>query len=70
MVRPILWFGGVASGLLERVVIGDIVTGGATGIIRAGSAAVRRAQSGFLRYYAAAMVLFISVVAFYFLVNS
>jgi NADH-quinone oxidoreductase subunit L len=70
IVRPVLWFGGLASSTLERVVIGDIVTGGATGIIRAGSAAVRRAQSGFVRYYAAAMVLFISVVAFYFLVNS
>jgi NADH-quinone oxidoreductase subunit L len=51
-------------------VIGDVVTGGATGIVRAGSAAVRRAQTGFLRYYAAAMVVFISVLALYFLVSS
>jgi NADH-quinone oxidoreductase subunit L len=70
VVRPVHWFGGFASSTLERIVIGDIVTGGTTGIVRAGSAAVRRAQSGFLRYYAAAMVLFISVVALYFLVSS
>ncbi len=50
--------------------IGDVVTGGTTGIVRAGSAAVRRAQTGFLRYYAAGMVLFISVIALYFLVSS
>ncbi|HLY49581.1 MAG TPA: NADH-quinone oxidoreductase subunit L [Solirubrobacteraceae bacterium] len=70
VVRPALWIGGVATSMLERLVIGDIVTGGATGIIRAGSAAVRRAQTGFLRYYAAGMVLFISVIALYFLVSS
>ena len=29
------------------------VTGGVTGVVRSGSAAVRRAQTGFLRYYAA-----------------
>jgi NADH-quinone oxidoreductase subunit L len=70
VVRPALWLGGVTSGGLERIVIGDIVTGGATGFVRAGSAMVRRAQTGFLRYYAAAMVFFISVVALYFLVSS
>jgi NADH-quinone oxidoreductase subunit L len=70
VVRPALWMGGVTSGVLERVVIGDIVTGGTTGLVRAGSAAVRRAQTGFLRYYAAGMVVFISIVALYFLVSS
>jgi NADH-quinone oxidoreductase subunit L len=70
VVRPALWIGGVAASMLERLVIGDIVTGGTTGVIRAGSAAVRRAQTGFLRYYAAGMVLFISVIALYFLVSS
>jgi NADH-quinone oxidoreductase subunit L len=70
VVRPALWMGSVTSGALERVVIGDIVTGGATGLVRAGSAAVRRAQTGFLRYYAAGMVVCISIVALYFLVSS
>jgi NADH-quinone oxidoreductase subunit L len=70
VVRPALWLGGITNSALERIVIGDIVTGGTTGIVRAGSAAVRRGQTGFLRYYAAGMVVCISVVALYFLVSS
>ena len=50
--------------------IGGAVTDGTTGIVRAGSAAVRRAQTGFLRYYAAVMVIAISGVALYFLISS
>jgi NADH-quinone oxidoreductase subunit L len=70
VVRPALWFGRVAESVLERVVIGGAVTGGATGAVRAGSAVVRRAQTGFLRYYAAAMVICITGVALYFLIAS
>ena len=43
--------------MLERIVIAGGVTGGVTGVVRSGSAAVRRAQTGFLRYYAAAVIL-------------
>ena len=50
--------------------IGGVVTDGTTGIVRAGSAAVRRAQTGFLRYYAAVMVVGIAGVALYFLISS
>ncbi len=58
IVRPVLWFGRVADSVLERIVIGGAITGGGTvGVVRAGSAAVRRLQTGFLRYYAAAMVV-------------
>jgi hypothetical protein len=39
-------------------------------VVRAGSAAVRRWQTGFLRYYAAAMIVCIAGVALYFLVSS
>jgi NADH-quinone oxidoreductase subunit L len=56
--------------VLERVVIGGVVTDGTTGIVRAGSAAVRRAQTGFIRYYAAVMLICISGVALYFLISS
>jgi NADH-quinone oxidoreductase subunit L len=70
VVRPALWFGRVAESVLERIVIGGAVTGGATGAVRAGSAAVRRAQTGFVRYYAAAMVIAITCVALYFLISS
>jgi NADH-quinone oxidoreductase subunit L len=70
IVRPVLWFGRMADSVLERVVIGGAITGGTTGLVRAGSAAVRRAQTGFLRYYAALMVIGVFGVALYFLVSS
>ena len=38
--------------------------------MRAGSAAVRRFQTGFLRYYAAGMIVCLAGVALYFLMSS
>ena len=70
IVRPSLAFGRFCQSVLERIVISGGVTGGVTGAVRSGSAAVRRAQTGFLRYYAAAMVLGLSAVALYFLISS
>jgi NADH-quinone oxidoreductase subunit L len=70
IVRPVLWFGRVVDTVLEPAVITGALTGGATNLIRAGSALVRRTQTGFLRYYAAVMLLFISGVAAYFLATS
>ena len=62
--------GQFATSVLERVVVTEGITGGTVGLVRAGSAAVRRAQTGFLRYYAAAMVVCLSGVALYFLLAS
>jgi NADH-quinone oxidoreductase subunit L len=70
IVRPCLWFGRFAESVLERVVIGRGVTDGTTDAVRAGSAAVRRAQTGFLRYYVALMVVCVAGVALYFLITS
>jgi len=70
IVRPALWLGRMADSVLERVIVGEGITGGAVGLVRAGSAAVRRAQSGFLRYYAGLMVIGLFAVALYFLVSS
>ncbi|HET9720507.1 MAG TPA: NADH-quinone oxidoreductase subunit L [Solirubrobacteraceae bacterium] len=70
IVRPALLLGRVADSVLERIVISGGVTGGVTGLVRAGSATVRRAQTGFLRYYAAAIVLGLSAVSLYFLISS
>ena len=44
--------------------------GGTTGLVRAGSAAVRAVQNGFLRYYAALLVVGVAGVGFYFLLQS
>jgi NADH-quinone oxidoreductase subunit L len=70
VVRPAAWLGHFAGAVLERIVIGGAITGGATGVVRAGSAIVRRAQTGMVRYYAATMVVFITGVAAYFLVSA
>jgi NADH-quinone oxidoreductase subunit L len=70
VVRPALWVGRFAESVLERIVIAGTITGGTVGVVRAGSAAVRRAQTGFLRYYAAAMVVGLSGIALYFLISS
>jgi NADH-quinone oxidoreductase subunit L len=70
VVRPALLIGRVADSVLERIVISGGVTGGVTGVVRAGSATVRRAQTGFLRYYAAAIVLGLSALSLYFLISS
>jgi NADH-quinone oxidoreductase subunit L len=70
VVRPALWLGRVSTSVLEQFVIGAGITGGVTGAVRASSAAVRRLQTGFLRYYAAAMVVSITAVALYFLISS
>jgi NADH-quinone oxidoreductase subunit L len=70
VVRPAAAVGRFAMGTFERVVVDDTLIGGTTGLVRAGSAAVRAAQSGFVRYYAALLVLGVTGVGFYFLLQA
>jgi NADH-quinone oxidoreductase subunit L len=70
IVRPVLWFGKVADTVLDRALVTTGVTGGTVGLVRAGSAAVRRAQTGFVRYYVALMLLGVTGVVIYFLISS
>jgi NADH-quinone oxidoreductase subunit L len=70
IVRPFTLFGAFAQQTFERVVVNGLFVGGPTGLARAGSAAVRAAQTGFLRYYAALIVLGAVAVTFYFLLAS
>jgi NADH-quinone oxidoreductase subunit L len=70
VVRPAQWSGRFADSVLERVVIAGGVTGSVTGLVRAGSAAVRRAQTGFVRYYAALVLVGLSGLVLYFLISS
>jgi len=67
VVRPALWFGSFAQQTFERVFVNGVLVGGATGIVRIGSSAVRAAQTGFLRYYAALLVLGMVGLTSYFL---
>jgi NADH-quinone oxidoreductase subunit L len=69
-VRPSLWVGNFTTSVLESIVVGGGITGGVSGAVRAGSAAVRRAQTGFVRYYVALMLVAIGGVGLYFLVSA
>ncbi|MCP9488338.1 MAG: NADH-quinone oxidoreductase subunit L [Solirubrobacteraceae bacterium MAG38_C4-C5] len=53
IVRPARWLGSFALTAFERLFVQGTLVGGTSGIVRAGSAAVRAAQSGFLRFYVA-----------------
>jgi NADH-quinone oxidoreductase subunit L len=70
VVRPAAATGRFARDKFERLVVGDTIVGGTTGLVRAGSAAVRATQSGFVRYYAALLLLGVTGVGFYFLLQS
>jgi NADH-quinone oxidoreductase subunit L len=70
VVRPAATVGRFFTDTFERLIVEDTLIGGTTGLIRAGSAAVRAAQSGFVRYYAALLLLGVTGVGFYFLLQS
>jgi NADH-quinone oxidoreductase subunit L len=70
VVRPAQMSGRFAQTVLDGELIAGGVTGSGTGIVRAASATVRRAQTGFLRYYAALMIVGIGAIALYFLIAS
>jgi NADH-quinone oxidoreductase subunit L len=70
VARPALWFGAWAQQTFERIFVNGLLVGGSSGIVRAGSSAVRAAQTGFLRYYALLIVVGMVVLAFYFLLAS
>jgi NADH-quinone oxidoreductase subunit L len=70
VVRPAQWLGRFTESVLERGVISGGITGSSTGIVRAASAAVRRGQTGFVRYYVALMIVGIGCVALYFLIEA
>ncbi|MCD6725787.1 MAG: NADH-quinone oxidoreductase subunit L [Solirubrobacteraceae bacterium] len=70
VVRPAAWFGRWARDTFERLFVDGALVGGASGLVRAGSAAVRALQTGLLRSYAALLVLGLTIVLLYFLIRS
>jgi NADH-quinone oxidoreductase subunit L len=70
VVRPFGWFGRFGQQTFERVFVNGTLVGGTSGIVRAGSAAVRALQSGFLRAYAALLLVGLGAVILYFLLQS
>jgi NADH-quinone oxidoreductase subunit L len=70
VVRPFAWFGRFGQQTFERIFVNGTLVGGSSGIVRAGSAAVRALQSGFLRAYAALLLVGAAAVLLYFLIQS
>jgi len=70
VVRPFGWFGRFGQQTFERIFVNGALVGGTSGIVRAGSAAVRALQSGFLRAYAALLIVGAGLVILYFLIQS
>jgi NADH-quinone oxidoreductase subunit L len=69
-VRPGAAVGRFAQQTFERVVVNGLLVGGTTNLVRAGSAAVRSVQNGYLRYYAALLFLGLGGLGIYFLASS
>jgi NADH-quinone oxidoreductase subunit L len=70
VVRPWAAFGRWGQATFEKVFVDGVLVGGTTGLVRAGSAAVRAIQSGFLRVYAAFVLLGLAGLALYFLIQA
>jgi NADH-quinone oxidoreductase subunit L len=70
IVRPTAWLGRFANTVIERRFVDGVFVGGASGTIRALSAAVRGAQTGYLRYYAALLLVGLTGLGAYFLISA
>jgi NADH-quinone oxidoreductase subunit L len=70
VVRPVAWFGRFANSTFERAFVNGVLVGGTTGAVRALSAAVRGIQSGYLRYYAALLLVGLTGLSAYFLISA
>jgi NADH-quinone oxidoreductase subunit L len=68
VVRPWGWSGRFARNTFERLFVNGTLVGGASGVVRAASAGVRAAQSGYLRYYAALLLVGVTGLGAYFLI--
>src|SRR4051794_14145713 len=70
IVRPVAWSGRFANSTIERVLVNGALVGGGSGLVRVLSAAVRSLQSGYLRYYAALLLVGLSGLSAYFLISA
>jgi NADH-quinone oxidoreductase subunit L len=67
-VRPGGMAGRFARNVVERAVVNGVLVGGTSGAVRAASAAVRGVQTGYLRYYAALLLVGLTSLGAYFLI--
>jgi NADH-quinone oxidoreductase subunit L len=69
-VRPGGWIGRFSNSRIERGLVNGALVGGASGAVRAASAAVRGIQTGYLRYYAALLLVGLTGLGAYFLISA
>ena len=70
IVRPGAWAGRFASSTIENRFVNGALVGGASGLVRAAGSAVRAGQSGYLRYYAALLLVGLTGLGAYFLISA
>jgi NADH-quinone oxidoreductase subunit L len=70
VVQPAGAAGRFANTTFERVFVDGAIVGGASSLVRAGSASVRAVQTGLLRYYAALVLLGVAALGLYFLLQT
>jgi NADH-quinone oxidoreductase subunit L len=70
IVRPFAWMGRFANSTIERGLVNGALVGGTSGAIKAASAGVRRVQTGYLRYYAALLLVGLTGLGAYFLISA
>ncbi len=70
IVRPMAAFGRFGRNLVESELVQGFLVGGATSVVRVGTSAVRTLQSGYLRAYAALLLIGMCALALYFLIVS
>ena len=70
IVRPGAWSGRFARDTFERVVVQGTLVGGASRLVGAAGSAVRAGQSGYLRYYAALLLVGLTGLGAYFLISA
>ena len=70
IVRPVAMIGRFARNTIERGLVQGALVGGTSSVVRAASSAVRGAQSGYLRYYAALLLVGLTGLSAYFLISA
>ncbi len=69
-VRPTAAFGRFGRRVVETDFVQGVITGGTTGVVRAGTAFARAIQTGYLRGYALLLLVGVFGLALYFLIVS
>jgi NADH-quinone oxidoreductase subunit L len=69
-VRPTLAFGRFGQTVVESAFVQGVVIGGATSVVRAGTEFARAIQNGYLRAYALVLVIGLSGLGLYFLLQA